>query len=263
MYVSNKTKAIEHLFLSLRTVKLGDAQIYSQLNRKIVAATQEGRLVSTLTQAGFIELLPGIPVAFQVVRDRKHPVYVSLHDGNNLLTTDMPVSPSEYGCLSITGEPGGVCIRPSNPKPVWLPCSHGDPLPEGAIRCVELTRDDSCARYCLARSEGKFSHVDFLEDGSCNLWLFECDADDILYNVRISGDILKDTGYDLVPAKRGDPLPPNSLQLNEDVYIGRLLGDYLCPIYTRKGKVQHFLSLFREIILPGEIMVHTSDPHYS
>jgi len=256
IYVTNKTNAIEHLLVRLRSEKLGEADLYSQ--KKVATAAegnalreQEERLFSTLTRAGFCMLQPGIPKAFHVV-NYDVPMYVSVHDGVNLLITDMLVSPSEFGCLTIKGDEHRMYIESSNPKPVWLACKQGDPLPDHVMKAKKI---DSSKKMYFGRSQGTICFVD-TNDGLCDSWISMFDGK---YNKHLSGDLLKDTGYGIVQAKRGDFLPPNALQV-DGVYVGRNHGDYLCPIKVRDGKVRDFLSIFKMKCKRGEIVVMTDDP---
>ena len=260
MYVTNKTKSIEHIFVRFQGDKLGDTELFPQVNRKMVAATtqrdilreQQERLFSTLIRAGFCVLHPGIPKAFLVV-NRDVPMYISVHDGVNLLITDTPVYPSEFGCVAIKGDEHGIYIQPSNPEPFWLPCKHGDPLPDHVMKAK---KNDSSREIYFGRSQGKICFVD-TNNGFCDSWNSMFDGE---YEKHLSGELLKDTGYGIIQAKRGDFLPPNALQV-DGVYVGRNHGDYLCPIRVRDGRVRDFLSIFRAKFKKGEIVVMTDDPH--
>ena len=131
--------------MRLRSEKLGETEFNSQVNNKKVAAAAEGnphreqeeRLFSTLIRAGFCMLQSGIPKAFRV-DNYDVPMYASGHDGVNLLITDMLVSPSEFGCLTIKGDEHRIYIEPSNPKPVWLACKQGNPLPDHVTKAKKI-----------------------------------------------------------------------------------------------------------------------------
>ena len=245
--------------MRLRSEKLGETEFNSQVNNKKVAAAAEGNphreqeenLFSTLIRAGFCMLQSGIPKAFRV-DNYDVPMYASGHDGVNLLITDMLVSPSEFGCLTIKGDGHRIYIEPSDPKPFWLACKQGDPLPDHVRKAKKF--DSSKVMY-FGRSQGTICFVD-TNDGFCDSWISMFDGK---YNKHLSGDLLKDTGYGIVQAKRGDFLPPNALQVN-GVYVARFHGDYLCPIKVRDGKVWDFLSIFNMKCKRGEIVVMTVDP---
>ena len=116
MYVTNKTNGVEHLFVRLGGDKLGYTELYLKVKRQMIEEAsdeeQEETLLSTLIQAGFIELQHGIPKAFLIAK-RNRPMYISVHDGLNLLMTDIPINPAKYGCVGITGESRGIHIQPS------------------------------------------------------------------------------------------------------------------------------------------------------
>lgn len=259
IYATNKTDGIGHLYVRLRGDKLVDAETNSLLysNRHIEAADvnrhrqQEERLCSTLVQAGFSLLQPGIPKRFSVV-DRDLPMYASVHDGYNLWITDMPVEPAKYGCVAIKGNEHGINIYPSNPSPLWLSGTQGDPTPEGIMSANKV---NSSRQMYFGRSQGKLCFVEN-KHGRLGYWRAMFDE----YKKQLSGDLLVDTGFDVIEARQGDVLPPNALQI-DDVYVGRYIGEYLCPMDVRDGKVWDFQSIFKVSNKRGEIVVMTNDPH--
>ena len=243
--------------------KLGETELYSQINHKIdvAAATdgsllkeQEERLFSTLIQVGFFALQLGVPKAFRVV-SYDIPMYVSVHDGMNLLITDTPINPSEFGCVAIKDDEHSINIQPFNPQPVWLPCKQGDPVPKHAMKAKKL---DSFEEMYFGRSQRTICFVD-TKDGFCDSWVSMFDGE---YKKQLSGELLKDTGYGVLQAKRGDVFPPNALQV-DGVYVGRIHGDYLCPIKVRDGRVRDFVSILKMKCRTGEIVVMTDDRHCS
>ena len=259
MYVTNKTHNREHLFVRVMSDKLGETELYSQIDHKIDVATateesllreQEERLFSTLIQVGFFALQLGVPKTFRVV-SYDIPIYVSVHDGMNLLITDMPITPSEFGCIAIKDDEQSIHIQPFNPQPVWLHCRQGEPVPKHAMKAKKM---DSSEEMYFGRSQGSICFVD-TKDGFCDSWVSMFDGE---YKKQQSGDLLKDTGYGVLQAKRGDLLPPNALQV-DGVYVGRIHGDYLCPIKVRDGRVRDFVSIFKMKCKKGEIVVMIDD----
>ena len=73
---------------------------------------------------------------------------------------------------------------------------------------------------------------------------------------------MEDTGYGIMQVKRGDLLPPNTLQV-DGVYVGHNHGDYLCPIHVRNGIDRDFLSVFKTKWKKRAIVVMTDDPRCS
>ncbi|KAL9972218.1 hypothetical protein ACROYT_G018482 [Oculina patagonica] len=260
IYATNKTDGIRHLYLRLQGDKLVDSETYLQLkcNTPTEATDvdrrrwQEERLFSTVIQAGFHLLQPGIPKRFNVV-NRDVPMYASVHDGYNLWITDMPVEPSKYGCVAIKGDEQGIEIQPSNPSPLWLPGAQGDPIPEGIM---QANKANSSRQMYFGRSHGKLCFVE-TKHGRLDYWRAMFDE----YKKQLSGDLLLDTGFDVIEARRGDLLPPNTL-LIDGVYVGRNIGEYLCPMDVRDQKVWEFQSIFKISSKKGEIVVMTNDPHY-
>lgn len=254
MYVTNKTDSTRHIYVRLRGDKLVDIETYSISSGATQVEHQterDEREIWNLIQQGFVLLQPGIPKRFSVV-NRDLPMYVSVHDGHHLLFKDVPVHPSEYGCVSIKQDEHGVIIQPSNPSPAWLSCRQGDPIPDRAMRASPV---NSSEQMYLGRSKGKlcFMHS---KGGRCDFWLSWFDED---YSKHLSGDLLVDTGFDVVQARKGDAVLPNTLHVS-GVYVGRIFRGYLCPINTRDAKVRDFLSIFKIKNRQGEIVVMTNDP---
>ena len=108
----------------------------------------------------------------------------------------------------------------------------------------------------LGRSQGTLCFVD-ATDGRLDFWYVLFDGE---YRKELSGDLLIDTGYDVIDARRGDVLPPNALQV-DGVYVGRIHGDYLCPVNVHDGRGCDFLSIFKMKNKKGEIVIMTNDPH--
>ena len=263
IYVTNKTKAVELLFVRVNGKKLSvDTELHSKLSLQMVdseveedlSEQQKRRLVATMHKAEFYVVKPEIPKPFHV-ENRDSPMYICVHDGFNLLENDVVVYPSEYGCITIRGDSSQIHIQPSNPEPVWIPCRQGDTPPRYAMKAKKV---DSSEDMYFGRSQGSICFVD-IKDGFCDSWISMFDGE---YRKQSSGELLKDTGYGIMKAKRGDLLPPNTLQV-DGVYVGRNHGDYLCPIHVRNGMVRDFLSIFKIKSKKGEIVVMTEDPRCS
>lgn len=179
------------------------------------------------------------------------PMYVSVHDGYDLWVTDMLVDPTEYGCVAILGGKNGINIQSSNPSPLWTPHTQGDPVPEQAMQANKV---NSSRQLYFGRSQRKLCFVE-TKDGRLDFWCAMFDE----YTKQLKGDLLMDTGFDVIEARRGDKLPPNTLQVGGG-YVGRYIGDYLCPINIHDGKVWDFQSIFKISTKKGDIVVMTNDP---
>lgn len=257
--MTNKTDGIKHLYVRLRDDKLGNSETYTRLTCNRPTGATEGslprqrkeRLFPTLIQAGFCLVQPGIPKRFSVV-SRGAPMYASVHDGYDLWVTDIRVDPTEYGCVAIIGDETRINIQPSNPCPLWIPHTQGDLIPEQAMQANKV---NSSRQMYFGRSQGKLCFVE-TKDGRLDFWRAMFDE----YTNQMSGDLLIDTGFDVIEARRGDKLPPNTLQVGGG-YVGRYIGEYLCPINVRDGKVWDFQSIFKISNKKGDIVVMTNDPH--
>lgn len=256
--MTNKTDAIKHLYVRLRDDKLGDTETYTRLTGNRPTGATEGspkqgkeRLFPTLIQAGFCLLQPGIPKRFSVITRANSPMYVSVHDGYDLWVTDMLVDPTKHGCVAILGGKNGINIQSSNPSPIWTPHTQGDPVPEQAMQANKI---NSSRQLYFGRSQGKLCFVE-TKAGRLDFWRAMFDE----YTKQLSGDLLMDTGFDVIEARRGDKLPPNTLKVAGG-YVGRYIGDYLCPINVHDGKVWDFQSIFKISSRKGDIVVMTNDP---
>ena len=81
----------------------------------------------------------------------------------------------------------------------------------------------------------------------------------------ICGHLLKNTGFELIRAKRGDLVPPNAVMTgvrpaDGSLFVGRVGGSIPCYITTEDGKIKYFVyGLFEneKRVQNGEIMVLT------
>ncbi|KAJ7382352.1 hypothetical protein OS493_035411 [Desmophyllum pertusum] len=69
-----------------------------------------------------------------------------------------------------------------------------------------------------------------------------------------SGDLLKNTGFELIRANKGDAVPPNAVmsgvtEADGSLFVGRVGGSIPCHITTKDGKIQHFVYG----LLPGGV----------
>ena len=77
-------------------------------------------------------------------------------------------------------------------------------------------------------------------------------------------ELLKNTGFELIRAKRGDPIPPNAVmtgvtEADGSLFVGRVGGSIPCYITTDDGKIQSFVyeTDTEKRVANGEVMVLT------
>ena len=132
----------------------------------------------------------GKPTPF-AVEDIKKLTYLSVHDGEQMWLTDLPVSPANYGCITIIGNKmDGITAHPSNPKPVWIECKRNDPLPEEAIYAGKTNADGALYFGRVTSYSGIPSKVNVSNGKFCHNWWYTYYGE----GSEKKGDILKDTG---------------------------------------------------------------------
>ncbi|KAJ7384910.1 hypothetical protein OS493_018597 [Desmophyllum pertusum] len=155
MYVTNKTKSVERLFVRVRGDKLKENETYSRILNEISfggsgegnvgAGGKEGataggkgsanfsykheeekrkrQVFDCLIQGGFSLIRPEETTPFAL--ENMKIVYISVHDGSTMWGTDFPVNPCKYGCVTVKGDQtDGINVHPSNPKPHWIRCER-------------------------------------------------------------------------------------------------------------------------------------------
>lgn len=155
MYVTNKTKSVEYLFVRVRGDKLKENETYFRTLTDIsVGALGAGnvdaggkkgptaggkgsamfaykheeekrkrQVFDCLIQGGFSLIRPEETTPFAL--ENMKIVYISVHDGSTMWGTDFPVNPCKYGCVTVKGDQtDGINVHPSNPKPHWIRCER-------------------------------------------------------------------------------------------------------------------------------------------
>ena len=226
------------------------------------------RYTSIMALGGFCLIYPGKTCTFSV-GNVAACMYVSVVCSYTVWVANFPFDPKMHGCLAIsevvsTGGRNIVVILPYNPEAVWLSAKKGDQLPSDVIfsgpgiglrnkhlyfgRKASVNGGMPCAVTSVTNNDGNF----------CNMWL-------LAENVRHeSGELLKNTGFELIRAKRGDPIPPNAVmtgvtEADGSLFVGRVGGSIPCHITTEDGKIQSFVygSDTEKRVANGEVMVLT------
>ena len=94
--------------------------------------------------------------------------------------------------------------------------------------------------------------------GKCGKWVVGGYEDQ-------KGHLLRDTGFELIRAKRGDAIPPNAVMAGViptigSLFVGRVGGNFPCYITTEDDKVKCFVYGVQNqkfSVENGEIMVLT------
>lgn len=177
---------------------------------------------------------------------------------------NFPFDPKMYGCISIKLCGGGIVLLPYNPKPVWFPNRSGDILPtDFTVSDAGVGRSVNerlyFGRSLLDLDDGGIPCA-VTSSGNCRTWIIP----GLGKFSKERGDLLKNTGFELIRAKRGDLVPPNAVMAGVtaaegSLFVGRVGGSIPCYITTEDGKIQCFVYGFQELetVPNGEIMVLT------
>ncbi len=258
IYVTNKLDYFVYMRLSV--AKQGRSFCY--VERIMKADTLSNEYISEMALDGFCVIPPGKTRAF-LVENVAAPVYVSVVTSSTVWVNNFSFDPTMYGCMAISSEalPNGknIAVTPYNPEAGWLSAKTGDQLPSDIIK-AGVGRSDNEHLY-FGRKASMYGGIPcaVTSDGSlCNKWLM---AGNVTYE---SGEYLKNTGFELIRAKRGDPIPPNAVmsgvtEADGSLSVGRVGGTIPCYVTTEDGKIQCFVyGLDKETrVANGEIMVLT------
>lgn len=263
IYVTNKLGYFVYMRLSVEKMQYADGYV-QKIKEEILdkqSYEMSNQYISLMALSGFCIIPPGKTRAF-LVENVAAPVYVSVVQSSTVWVANFPLDPKMYGCMAIFSDalPNGknITVSPYNPEAVWLPAKTGDQLPSDIIKAgvglynkhLYFGRKASMngSRPCAVTSNGNL----------CNMWLMAGNV------TNESGDLLKNTGFELIRAKRGDPIPPNAVmtgvtEAGGSLFVGRVGGSIPCHITTEDGKIQCFVyGLDKEIkVANGEVMVLT------
>ncbi|XP_078361295.1 uncharacterized protein LOC144645599 [Oculina patagonica] len=269
IYVTSKLDFFVYMRLSVE--KMPTADSYAQKIKKEIV---EGNLhplanqsLFVLALGGFCLITPGKTHAF-LVENVAAPVYVSVVYRSTVWVANFPLDPKMYGCIAIRSvfyqlgdleDDENIVVSPYNPEAVWLPAKTRDKLPSDIIK-AGVGRSDNEHLY-FGRKASMYGGIPcaVTSNGSlCNMWSM---AGSVTFE---SGELLKNTAFELIRAKRGDPIPPNAVmtgvtEADGSLYVGRVGGSIPCHITTEDGKIQCFVYGFnKEIrVANGEVMVLT------
>lgn len=155
-----------------------------------------------------------------------------------------------------------IVLLPYNPKAVWFPAKSDDKLPRDFVAEASVGLNSQQYLYF-----GRMEHADgsvipcavtSSGHGKCGNWMLGTYEDE-------RGDLLKNTSFERIRARRGDAVPPNVVMTGVipaigSLFVGRVGGNFPCYISTEDGKVQCFVydvNNQKFSVQNGEIMVLT------
>ena len=256
IYVTNKTADNVYVRLKPQEITSLNGSVHEELHKMVDDSEIDESYVHTyLVRWGFCVIPPQNTMSFTITIDRGYDgthMYACLYAESKLWVMDYEVDYIKFGCLFVKSAINSVLyFSPVNPEPVWIDASKGEKLPDDVIKAGRGS--DFYFGLSLNRTPCSVSSY----SDKCYRWEGEDESLD-------HGQLLQDTGYQLVRVKSGDPVPPNAVVIGlsdseGSLYLGRVGGRTPCSIITDEdGKIKHF-SWKEEQVANGEIMVLTND----
>jgi len=211
-----------------------------------------------------------MPFAAEVHNDNAR-MYASLYADSKLWIMDYEVNCAMYGCVSVHQKTTislgrfvelGMYLSKTNPNPVWIPIRTGDSVSGNAIiragidavegHCYFSRLSSGCPKPCKVTSKRVEGELVF------DRW------NTVSGEQASRGELLEDTGHELLRAKTGDPLPPNAViagvsDSDGTLYLGRVGGSIPCAVSAESDKIKYFCFYAdgAKQVESGEIVVLT------
>jgi len=229
---------------------------------------------SYLVRWGFCNIPAQVTMPFVAeVHNDKPRIYASLYARSKLWIMDYEVNSARYGCVSVdqkTTYPLGLWGQPQvelylskiNPYAVWIPKRTGDSVSGNTI--IHAGIDAVEGHFYFGRSSSGCPKPCKVTTKNVNHQpVFDC-WKTVSGEQALSGELLQDTGYELVRAKTGDPVPPNAViagvsDSDGTLYLGRVGGSIPCAISAESDRIKHFCFYTDGVkqVESGEIVVLT------
>ena len=274
IYINNQSGFAAYVRLSSEKMQYSDSYL-QKLKEEILNKTREKEwakeYASFLAIGGFCFISPAQDTLPFPVENAATSLYISVVCVPSItaLLINFPFDPKMYGCISIKLSPYGfedpkIVLLPYNPKPEWFPTKSGVQLPPEYIVEAGVGRNAEerlyYGRSCMPSwnmNPGDGIPCAVTSSGKCREWM----VGGVGYK---NGDLLKNTGFELIRAKRGDSVPPNAVmtgvtEADGSLFVGRVGGNIPCYLTTKDGKIQCFVYGFEKEkrVENGEIMVLT------
>lgn len=267
IYISNQSGVTAYVRPSSEKLQYSDSYV-QKLKEEILdnSGCWTKECMSYLTIGGFCFIAPQGTLTLPV-ENAATSLYISVVCVQNpplVGLVNFPFDPKMYGCISIKLCGGGIVLLPYNPKPVWFPNRSGDILPtDFTVSDAGVGRSVNerlyFGRSLLDLDDGGIPCA-VTSSGNCRTWIIP----GLGKFSKERGDLLKNTGFELIRAKRGDLVPPNAVMAGVtaaegSLFVGRVGGSIPCYITTEDGKIQCFVYGFQELetVPNGEVMVLT------
>ena len=272
VYVTNKSEKSVYVRLQSQMISTLNESFHHELERLTgltVDSQPQQSVNSYLVRWGFcnIPAYVTMPFAAEAHNDEPH-MYASLYAPSKLWAMDYEVNCARYGCVLVekktaaTGQEKELYLSKTNPNPLWIPRQSGDfesgeKIITAGVDAVEgelyFGRSSlGCPKPCkVTTTTAKYQPV-------FNYWKTVSGEE------ARSGELLQDTGHELVRTRIGDPVPPNAViagvsDSDGTLYLGRVGGNIPCAISTDGVKIKYFCFHADGVkqVESGEILVLT------
>ena len=247
IYINNQSSVAAYVRLSSEKMQYSDSYM-QKLREDILDGKIKGwakECPSFLAVGGFCFISPQGTLPFPV-DNAVTSLYISVvcFDRTTGVLCNFPFDSKMYGCIPINvcspGDPT-IVLLPYNPKAVWLPAKSGDELPIDSAVKAGVGRNFQQYLYFgrMDHNDGSVIPRAVTSFGKYGKWMVGTYEGE-------KGDLLKNTGLELIRARRGDPVPPNAVMTGViptvgSLLVGRVGGNIPCYITTEDGKLQCFI----------------------
>ena len=226
---------------------------------------------SYLVRWGFCNIPANVTMPFPAEAHNDEPhMYASLYASSKLWAMDYEVNCARYGCVLIEQKISAwrkthlleLYLSKTNPNPEWISRRSGDDVSiynviTAGIDAVEgklyFGRSSlGCPKPCKVTTRTQNYRSVF------NYWMTVSGEE------TASGELLRDTGHELVRTRIGDPLPPNAViagvsDSDGTLYLGRVGGNIPCAVSTDGDRIKYFCfyAAGAKQVESGEILVLT------
>ena len=257
IYVTNKTADNVYVRLKPQEITSLNGSVHEELHKMADdSEIDESYVHAYLVRWGFCMIPPQNTMSFTITIDRGYDgtrMYASLYAASKLWVMDYEVDYINFGCLFVKSAADSVLyFSPVNPEPVWIKASNGDKLPDNVIKAAgSMIKGDVYFGRLVNSTPCRATAY----NNHCCVWEGE--------QLQQCGELLQDTGHQLVRVKSGDRVPPNAVLLGlsdseGSLYLGRIGGENPCSISAKDGQIKHF-SWIKTQVENGEVMVLTND----
>ena len=272
MLLTNLKRASKCAYRASQNISTLTESFHHELERltRLTEDSQPQQSVNSyLVRWGFCNIPANVtmPFAAEAHNDEPH-MYASLYSRSKLWAMDYEVNCARYGCVLVekktaaTGQEQELYLSKTNPNPVWIPRRSGDGVSGNNIIAAGIDAVEGvlyfgrsslgCPKPCKVTTKTANYQSVF------NCW------ETVSGGEALNGELLLDTGHELVRTRTGHPLPPNAViagvsDSDGTLYLGRVGGNIPCAVSTDGDKIKYFCFYAAGVkqVESGEIAVLT------